>query len=137
MMPEKLRLEIVTPDHLVLTEGVDEVVLPSVEGYMGVRPGHAPLLAHLEAGEIAYRIGSEEKYLACSGGFVEVLADSVSILAETAETAEEIDLDRARSARDRAEGHLKGDPAEQDFDRAEVALKKAISRIGARAHFSG
>jgi F-type H+-transporting ATPase subunit epsilon len=137
MLPDKLRLEIATPDHLVLTEGVDEVILPSVEGYMGVRPGHAPLLAALDVGEISYRIGSEEKYLACSGGFVEVLADSVSILAETAETAEEIDLDRARSARERAEGHLKGNPAEHDFDRAEVALKRAISRISARAHISG
>jgi F-type H+-transporting ATPase subunit epsilon len=137
MLPDKLRLEIATPDHLVLTEGVDEVILPSVEGYMGVRPGHAPLLAALDVGEISYRIGSEEKYLACSGGFVEVLSDSVSILATTAETAEEIDLERAQRARERAEGHLKGDPSEHDFARAEVALKRAISRIGARGHLSG
>jgi F-type H+-transporting ATPase subunit epsilon len=129
MLPDKLRLEIVTPDHLVLTEGVDEVILPSVEGYMGVRPGHAPLLAAVDVGEISYRIGSKEKYLACSGGFAEVLADSVSILAETAEPAEEIDIERAERARERAEGRLKADSAEHEFKRAEVALKRAISRI--------
>jgi F-type H+-transporting ATPase subunit epsilon len=137
MLPEKLRLEIATPDHLVLTEGVDEVILPSVEGYMGVRPGHAPLLAALDVGEISYRIGSEEKYLACSGGFAEVLADSVSILAETAEPAEEIDAERAERARERAEGRLKADPAENEFKRAEVALKRAISRIRVHGRISG
>jgi F-type H+-transporting ATPase subunit epsilon len=133
MLPDKLRLEIATPDRLVLTEGVDEVVLPSVDGYMGVRPGHAPLLAKLDVGEISYRIGSDEKYLACSGGFAEVLADSVSILAETAEPAEEIDLERAQGARDRAETRLRADLAEREFQRAEVSLKKAISRIRVRA----
>ena len=137
MLPEKIRLEIVTPDHLVLTEGVDEVILPSVKGYMGVRPGHAPLLAHLEAGEIAYRIGSEEKYLACSGGYAEVLADSVSILAETAEPAAEIDVERAEQARERAENRLKGGDAEQDFTRAEVALKRAMSRIRVHGRLGG
>lgn len=137
MQPEKLRLEIVTPDHLVLTEGVDEVILPSVEGYMGVRPGHAPLLAALDVGEISYRIGSEEKYLACSGGFAEVLADSVSILAETAEPAEEIDVERAEKARERAEGRLKAEPAEDEFKRAEVALKRAISRIRVHGRIGG
>jgi F-type H+-transporting ATPase subunit epsilon len=137
MLPEKLRLEIATPDHLVLTEGVDEVILPSVEGYMGVRPGHAPLLAALDVGEISYRIGSEEKYLACSGGFAEVLADSVSILAETAEPAEEIDVERAEKARERAEGRLKAEPAEDEFKRAEVALKRAISRIRVHGRIGG
>jgi F-type H+-transporting ATPase subunit epsilon len=137
MLPEKLRLEIATPDHLVLTEGVDEVILPSVEGYMGVRPGHAPLLAALDVGEIAYRIGSEEKYLACSGGFAEVLADSVSVLAETAEPAEEIDVERAERARERAESRLKTDLAEREFNRAEVALKRAISRIRVHDRVAG
>lgn len=137
MLPEKLRLEIATPDHLVLTEGVDEVILPSVEGYMGVRPGHAPLLAALDVGEISYRIGSEEKYLACSGGFAEVLADSVSVLAETAEPAEEIDVERAEKARERAEGRLRADPAESEFKRAEVALKRAMSRIRVHGRIAG
>jgi len=137
MFPEKLRLEIATPDHLVLTEGVDEVILPSVEGYMGVRPGHAPLLAALDVGEIIYRIGSEQKYLACSGGFAEVLSDSVSILAETAEPAEEIDLDRAQRARDRAESRIKAANPADDFGRAEIALKRAVSRIGTHGHLSG
>ena len=137
MLPEKLRLEIATPDHLVLTEGVDEVILPSVEGYMGVRPGHAPLLAALDVGEISFRIGSEEKYLACSGGFAEVLADSVSILAETAEPAEEIDVERAERAREQAEVRLKAEPAEHEFNRAEVALKRAISRSRVHGRVAG
>jgi F-type H+-transporting ATPase subunit epsilon len=129
MLPDKLRLEIATPDSLVLTEGVDEVVLPAAEGYMGVRPGHAPLLSTLDVGEIAYRVGGEERFLACSGGFVEVLADSVSILAETAEPAEQIDLERAQRSREKAEKRLQTDLAAHELSRAEVRLKKAISRI--------
>lgn len=132
MLPDKLNLEIATPDRLVLSEGVDEVILPSVEGYMGVRPGHAPLLAQLEVGEITYRAGAEERFLACSGGFVEVLADGVSVLATTAEPAEEIDLERAESARERAEKRLESSDGDIDFRRAEVALKRAMSRIRVR-----
>ena len=135
MLPEKLALEIVTPDRLVFTEEVDEVILPSVEGYMGVRPGHTPLLARLEVGEIAYRIGSTEKYLAISGGFAEVLQHAVSILAETCEPAEEIDVERARQSQERAEVRMKPDSSEANFKRAEVSLKKAISRI--RVHQRG
>jgi F-type H+-transporting ATPase subunit epsilon len=137
MLPDKLRLEIVTPDHEVVTETVDEVILPSVEGYLGVRPGHAPLLARLDAGEISFRVGSTEKYLACSGGYAEVLADTVSVLAETAEPAEDIDLERAERARARAEERLKTDLAEQDFRRATVALKRAVSRIEVRRRVRG
>jgi F-type H+-transporting ATPase subunit epsilon len=133
MPPEKLKLEIATPERLVLTDGVDEVILPSADGYMGVRPGHAPLLAMLDVGEISYRSGGTEKYLACSGGFAEVLPDGVSILAETAETAEEIDLERAQRARDEAEKQMRTDLAEHAADRAEVRLKKAVSRIRVRS----
>jgi len=129
MLPEKLALEIVTPDKLVVTDGVDEVIMPSVEGYMGVRPGHAPLLCRLDVGEIAYTIGSEEKYLAVSGGFAEVLPGSVSILAETCEPAEEIDVDRAERAQSRAEASMKADLSASEFKRAEINLRKAVSRI--------
>lgn len=129
MQPDKLTLEIVTPDRLVLSEEIDEVIVPSVEGYMGVRPGHAPLLARLDVGEISYRVGSEERYLACSGGFAEVQADGVSILAETAELAEEIDVERAKLARRRAEDRLEADLSEHEFRRAEISLKKAVSRV--------
>lgn len=129
MLPEKIELEVVTPERLVVSEQVDEVVLPSVEGYMGVRPGHAPLLAMLDVGEVTYRKGRTEHRLAVSGGFAEVGREAVRILAETAERADEIDVDRARSAKERAETLLKTKLSENEFLRAEVSLKKAISRI--------
>lgn len=137
MFPDKLTLEIVTPDRLVVTEGVDEVILPSVDGYMGVRPGHAPLLARLSVGEISYRSGNTTRYLAVAGGFAEVLHDSVEILAETCEPAEEIDLERARRARERATGRLKEDLSETEFRRSEVSLKKALSRIQIHGRIQG
>lgn len=138
MLPDKLDLEIATPDHLVLTEGVDEVILPSVNGSMGVRPGHTPLLARLDVGEISYRVGSQTHYLACSGGFAEVLGDRVSILAETAEPAEAIDLDRAQRSRERAEGRIKeANEADASFARAETSLKRALSRIQVHGRVGG
>ncbi len=132
MPPEKLTLEIVTPERLALSEGVLEVVLPSIEGYMGVRPGHAPLLARLDVGEISYRTDAGEKHLAVSGGFAEVLEGGVSILAETAELAEEIDVERAQRSRERAETLLKSRIPAHELLRAELRLKKAIGRIRVR-----
>ena len=128
-MAEKLALQIVTPERQVLIEQVDDVILPSVDGYMGVLQGHAPLLAHLDVGEVSYRVGNQRHYLAVSGGFVEVLRESVSILATTCEKAEEIDLDRAQKARERAEKELKPELPEADFRRFETRLKRALSRI--------
>ena len=128
-MAEKLALQIVTPERQVLIEQVDDVILPSVDGYMGVLPGHAPLLAHLDVGEVSYRVGNQRHYLAVSGGFVEVLRKSVSILATTCERAEEIDLERAQKSKERAEGKLKPELPETDFRRFEARLKRAISRI--------
>ena len=98
--PTKLRFEVVTPGRKVLSVEVDDVVLPSVDGYMGVQPGHAPLLAMLDVGEMSYRIGSERKYMTVTGGFAEVQRDSVAVLARASELAEEIDLQRAERARD-------------------------------------
>jgi len=129
MLPDKIKLEIATPDRLVLSAEIDEVILPSIEGSMGVRPGHAPLLAALDVGEISYRSGLEKKLLACSGGFAEVQADCVSILAETAEPAEEIDVERAKQAQQRAADRLSADLSENEFKRAEISLKKAVSRL--------
>ena len=128
-MPDSIRLEIVTPERQVLDEVVDEVVLPSVEGSMGVLPGHAPLLARLDPGEVSYRKGGTRRYLSISGGFAEVLRDSVSVLARTAERAEEIDVERARRARAHAEEQLKANVSEVEFRAAEVQLKRAVSRI--------
>ena len=128
-MAEKLTLQIVTPERQVLIEQVDDVILPSVDGYMGVLPGHAPLLAHLDVGEVSYLVGNQRHYLAVSGGFVEVLRKSVSILATTCERAEEIDLERAQKSKDRAESKLKPELPETDFHRFESRLKRAISSI--------
>ncbi len=128
-MAEKLSLEIVTPERQVLIEQVDDVILPSVDGYMGVLPGHAPLLAQLDVGEVSYLAGNQRHYLAVSGGFAEVLRKSVSILATTCEKAEEIDVERARRSMERAESRLKSDLADIETDRAEASLRRAISRI--------
>ncbi|MCI0656683.1 MAG: F0F1 ATP synthase subunit epsilon [Acidobacteria bacterium] len=129
MPADKIQLDIVTPERAVLSEAVDELILPGTEGYLGVRPGHAPLLTTLKVGEILIRKGSELTHLAVSWGFVEVLPERVSILAETAERAEEIDLDRAVRAKERAENRLKSPDPDVDFRRAQVALEKALIRI--------
>jgi F-type H+-transporting ATPase subunit epsilon len=129
-MPEnKLILTIVTPERQILSEPVDEVVLPSVEGYLGVLAGHAPLLAQLDVGEISYRVGTSKRYLAVSGGFAEIQRTGVDILAETCEPAEDIDLARAENARQRAKTLLEAQVQGEEFKRAEVKLKKALSRI--------
>jgi len=136
MLPEKIQLDIVTPERGVVSETVDELVLPGSEGYLGVRPGHAPLLTSLKVGAIEYRKGKEVSFLAVSWGFAEILPDRVAILAETAEKAEEIDVDRARRAKERAEGRLRKPDPDTDFRRAEVALQKALIRlqVAAKAH---
>jgi len=137
MLPDKIKLEIATPEKPVLAESVDEVVLPSIQGYMGVRPGHAPLLARLQPGEISFRVGSDERVLSCTGGFAEVLGDAVSILATAAEPADEIDIGRAEEARKRAEERLNSGSAEWDMDRAGAALKRAVTRIQAHGRSRG
>jgi len=129
MLPEKIQLDIVTPERGVISEAVDEMILPGSEGYLGVRPGHTPLLTTLQVGAIEYRKGKEVFYLAVSWGFAEVLPGRVSILAETAEKSSEIDLDRARRARERAENRLKRPDPDTDFRRAQVALQKALIRL--------
>jgi F-type H+-transporting ATPase subunit epsilon len=129
LLPEKIQLDIVTPERAVLSETVDELILPGADGYLGVRPGHAPLLAMLKVGSISVRKGSDTRHLAVSWGFAEILPDRVSILAETAETAEEIDVDRAVRAKERAETRLKSPDPDTDFKRAQVALEKALIRI--------
>lgn len=134
MIAEKIDLEIVTPERLVLGETVDEVILPGSEGYLGVLPGHAPLLTALGVGEVSYRAGERWRHLAVSGGFAEVLRDRVSVLAETCERAEEIDLERARQAKERAQAILTRETPEDELRRAEVSLKKAVARIQVHTH---
>ncbi len=127
-LPTKIALEIVTPDRSLVREEVDEVELPGSEGYFGVLPGHTPLLSMLMVGELWYRIGQEKRYLAVAGGFVEVLPDRVTVLAQVGERAEDIDLARAEAAKRRAEERL-ANPMDVDLERARFSLAKALVRI--------
>jgi F-type H+-transporting ATPase subunit epsilon len=130
ILPTHLQLEIVTPDHQVARETVSGVSIPGENGYLGILPGHSPLLSELKVGELSYVHGGLTRYLAVSWGFAEVLPDRVIILAETAERAEEIDVERADQAKQRAEDRLKklSDP-EIDMERARAALDRALTRL--------
>ena len=128
-LPTHLTLEIVTPERPLIREQVDEVIVPAAQGYLGVLPGHTPLLVRLDIGQLSYRKGHETFYLLVAFGFAEILADRVTILAQTAEKAEEIDLKRAETARDRAQERLARPTMEMDFERARVAMMKALVRL--------
>jgi F-type H+-transporting ATPase subunit epsilon len=131
-IPSHLQLQIVSADRLLVNEQVDEVQIPASGGYLGVLPGHTPLLATLKVGELWYRqgIGEQSKhYLSIAFGFVEVLPDRVTVLAQTAERVAEIDLARAEAAKKRAEERLARPTADLDFERARVALLKALVRL--------
>jgi len=128
---DTIELEIVTPDRKVLSVQVSEIVLPGIEGYFGVLPGHAPLLTQLGVGEITYRDASGTHYLAVAEGAVEVLPDRVTILARLCESAREIDVARAREAKQRAEEAMKqaAKLSDQDMVLIETSLKKALTRL--------
>jgi F-type H+-transporting ATPase subunit epsilon len=128
-LPTKLTLEVVTPDRALVTEQVDEVQLPGSEGYFGVLPGHTPLLATLQVGELWYRIGSEKHYLAIAFGFVEVRPDRVTVLAQIAERPQDIDVARAEEAKRRAQERVARPQPGMDFERARVALMKSLVRL--------
>ncbi len=128
-MADKIQLEVITPEKLALRESADEVTIPAVGGELGILPDHAPLISQVQTGVLSYRVGSEKKQLHVSGGFAEVLPDKVSILADVAEKPEEIDVERARKARDRAEKRLASSSDEIDFNRAQLKLQRALIRI--------
>ena len=129
-LPTSLTLEIVTPDRALVAEQVDEVQVPGSEGYFGVLPGHAPLLSSLQVGELWYRKGQEKHYLALAFGFVEVLPDKVTVLAQIAERAEDIDARRAEQAKTRAEERIAGPRStDVDFERARIAMMKSLIRL--------
>jgi len=128
-LPTSLALEIVTPDRAIVSQQVDEVELPGSDGYFGVLPGHTPLLASLQVGEMWYRVGQQKHYLAIAFGFAEVLPDRVTVLAQIAERAEDIDVSRAETAKQRAEQRVTRPQADMDFERARVALLKALTRL--------
>jgi F-type H+-transporting ATPase subunit epsilon len=128
-LPTRLTLEVVTPERLLVSEQVEEVQLPGAEGYFGVLPGHTPMLATLQVGELWYRIGQEKRYLAVAFGFAEVLPDRVTVLAQIAERPEDIDVPRAEAAKKRAEERIARPQADVDFERARVAMMKSLIRL--------
>jgi len=128
-MAGSFTLQIVSADRSIVNEGVDEVEVPGSEGYFGVLPGHTPLLALLGTGELWFRQGSSTHYVSISNGFAEVQPDRVTILAQIAERADEIDLARAEAAKKRAEERLSSTQPDVDWERARIALMKSIIRL--------
>jgi len=128
-LPTKIQLQIVSAERSLVNETVDEVEIPGADGYFGVLPGHTPLLALLGAGELWYRRGTDVSYLSIAFGFAEVQPDRVTILAQIAEKAVEIDVARAEAAKKRAEERLASQITDIDFERARIALMKALIRL--------
>ena len=124
-----IKLDIVTAEQLVYSDDVDIVVAPGIDGELAVLPHHAPLMTMLQAGELRVRKGGEEIFMAITGGFLEVRPDRVTILADAAERAEDIDAARAEEAKRRAEERLSGKISETDMARAEAALRRSLLRL--------
>jgi F-type H+-transporting ATPase subunit epsilon len=128
-LPQYLNLQIVSGERSLVNEQVDEVEIPGSEGYFGVLPGHTPMLAMLGVGELWYRKGGVTHYLSIAEGFAEVQPDRVTILAQIAESAEQIDIARAEAAKRRAEERLARPLMDIDSDRARIALLKSLMRL--------
>ncbi|MGH9529217.1 MAG: F0F1 ATP synthase subunit epsilon [Terriglobales bacterium] len=128
-MADTIHLEIVTPEKIIVRDDAEEIQIPGKSGYLGILPGHAPLITELSAGELSYRNGGQSHRYAVAWGFAEVLPDRVSVLAEEAERPEDIDVNRAQDEKHRAEEHLKNGKSEDDFARAEEELKAAQTRL--------
>lgn len=131
MADKNIAVEIVTPERLVYSETVDMIVVPGVEGYLGILPLHAPIVSGLNIGVLKVITGGKESQLAISGGFMEVSDNKVVVLADTAELGNEVDVLRAKSARERAEQRLSNRTADVDAARAEMALRRAVARLKA------
>jgi F-type H+-transporting ATPase subunit epsilon len=128
-LPKSLLLDVVTPEGLLMREEVDDVQAPGEEGYFGVRPGHTPFLSTLGLGEISYGQGGVRRYLTCFWGFCEVLPDRVNVLAEIAERAEDIDVDRAEASRAWAETRMKAIHDEAGYQEAHQVYVRAVTRL--------
>lgn len=128
-MADTLHLQIVTPDKLLVRDDADQVQVPGKSGYLGILPGHAPLITELMIGEISYSHGGTTHYFAVSWGFAEVLPDKVTILADSAERAEDIDVKRAQEAKARAEEALRQASADLDYEAVNFALRRAEVRL--------
>jgi len=127
-LAKKVLLEVATPDHLLLSREVDEVIAPGSEGEFGVLPGHAHFLSMLKIGELRYRVGDQTNYMSVLWGFAEVTPTKVTILAEIAEKAEDIDVERAQAAVERAEQRLQVGGLPSDLKEAQISLEKALLR---------
>ncbi len=128
-MANTFQLEIVTPVKLLVKDAAEEAQIPGLSGYLGILPGHAPLITELAVGVITYKASGTTHTLSVAWGFAEVLPEKVTILAEAAERPQEIDMERAQKAKDRAEQLLKSNNPEVDYSRAEDALKRAETRL--------
>jgi F-type H+-transporting ATPase subunit epsilon len=128
-LADTFQLEIVTPEKKVVETAAEEVQIPGKNGYLGILPGHAPLITELSVGEITFRENSTEQKLAVAWGFAEILPNKVTILAETAERPSEINVERARQAKERAEQRLTSGDTAVDVDRALDALHRAQARL--------
>ena len=130
-MAETIKIEIVTPERKLVSDTATEISVPGRSGYLGILPGHAPLISELAVGEISYRTPEgASRHLACAWGFVEVLPEKVTILAEIAERAEDIDVERARAARVRAEAALRSTGGtDEEQERLQADLERATTRV--------
>jgi F-type H+-transporting ATPase subunit epsilon len=128
-MADTFQLEIVTPTRLLVKDAAEGAQIPGLSGYLGILPGHAPLITELAVGVITYKANGESHTLSVAWGFAEVLPDKVTILAEAAERPEEIDVQRAQEAKVRAAQRLKSSDSEVDYTRAEDALQRAETRL--------
>ena len=128
-MADTFQLEIVTPEKLVVRDSAEEAQIPGRNGYLGILPGHAPLITELGAGEISYRSGGQSHRFSLAWGFAEVLPDRVTVLAETVERAEEIDVPRAKEALAKAEESLKSAQSEHDYAQVLAKINRAQARI--------
>ena len=128
-LPTKLQLQIVSADRMLVNETIDEVEIPGADGYFGVLPGHTPLLALLQVGQLWYRQGQDVHYLVIAFGFAEVQPDRVTILAQIAERADEVDVKRAEAAKRRAEERLAKPQVDMDAERARISLLKSLIRL--------
>jgi F-type H+-transporting ATPase subunit epsilon len=133
-----IELQVVTPERHILSEDVESVEMPGKDGYLGVLPGHAPLLTEMGVGILTYRKGSESRSLTVMGGYGEVLPNRVIVLADASERTEQIDRSRAQAALDRAKGNVPGANAtEADWDAANAAIARATVRLEAAKGGSG
>lgn len=139
MADRTFKLEVVTPDRVVLSDkDMVSVVVPGTEGYLGILADHAPLMSSLAIGELDFRrADGSHDIMAVAGGFMEVFENTVTVLAESAELGEEIDLARAEAAVRRAEERISARAAEIDMDRAAIALKRAVNRLSVARHRQG